>query len=84
MEIKTLENIRQLKDPFIWFAADGSVMVADGGFPVEGFDSSMNWITIWLDKVQDMGYFIDGWRVFSGGSTFVVSIDNEKILLRKV
>lgn len=80
----TLENIKQLKNPFIWCAADGSVLVADNGIPVESFDASTNWIKVWIDKVRDLGYDVDGWRVICGGVTTKIKVIDDKIFLEKL
>lgn len=79
----TLKEVKQLKDPFIWCAANGSVLVADGGVPVEMFDDSLNWIKIWLDTVRGLGYNVDGWKVICGGSTTMVHIQDDNIILEK-
>jgi hypothetical protein len=80
----TLENIKQLKDPFIWCAADGSVLVADGGVPVECFDASLNWIKIWVDKLREKGYNVDGWKIYCNGTTNIVSVVSEETIITKV
>lgn len=80
----TIKEVKQLHDPFIWCSADGSVLVADKGVPVEFFDDSMNWVKIWVDKVRDLGYNVNGWKIMCGGTTTRIKIVDDDIVLEKI
>lgn len=75
----TIPEIKKFKNPFFWFAANGEVLAAENGIPMDF--TEYNWIQIWLKNMMDNGYDINEWKLYCGNNTLEVTVEKNEIFI---